>query len=149
MKNSSENFSSTDPSPAGRPRSLALTLLFVLVCAEALLLWAVTIWQIIELLTDTPASLPSAIAILVLLLIASTWVSAIALNVLRHRSWIRGASVTWQLVQIAVAIGAFQGIYARPDIGWALLIPSVVVIVLLFTPSVMAATGAERDNRHD
>ena len=93
--------------------------------------------------------MPSAIAILVLLLIAATWVSAIALNVLRHRSWIRGAAVTWQLVQIAVAFGAFQGMYARPDIGWALLVPSIVVIVLLFVPSVMAATGAERDQHRD
>ena len=49
--------------------------------------------------------------------------------------------MTWQLVQVFVAIGCFQGLYARPDLGWALLIPSVLVIVLLFTRSVLEATS--------
>jgi hypothetical protein len=44
-------------------------------------------------------------------------------------------------VQIFVAIGCFQGLYARPDLGWALLVPSVLVLVLLFTRSVIEATG--------
>jgi hypothetical protein len=43
------------------------------------------------------------------------------------------------LVQLAIAIGAFQGIYAQPAIGWAIVVPSVLVLVLLFTRSVMAA----------
>ncbi|MFT2818020.1 hypothetical protein [Leifsonia sp. A12D58] len=143
-KQSEEQPASARPPESGH-RPTGLKVLFALIVAEALLLWGVVCWQIIELLTDTPASMSSAIAILVILLIAAVWVTAIALNVLRRRSWIRGAAVTWQLVQVAVAIGCFQGIYARPDIGWALLIPSIVVLVLLFTPSVLAATGAERN----
>jgi len=43
-------------------------------------------------------------------------------------------------VQVFIAIGCFQGLYARPDLGWALLVPSVLVIVLLFTRSVIEAT---------
>ena len=147
MRKQSEGQSLPALPPESGPRPTGLKVLFALIVAEAILLWGVVCWQVIELLTETPASVPSAIAILVILLIAAVWVSAIALNVLRHRSWIRGAAVTWQLVQVAVAIGCFQGIYARPDIGWALLIPSIVVLVLLFTPSVLTATGAERTQR--
>lgn len=126
-------------------RPPALILVAIILTLEALLVWAAVAWQVLELLTAEPTSYVSAIALLVVAVIAAVWVSTIALNVLRRRSWVRAAAVTWQLLQIAVAIGAFQGIYARPDVGWALLVPSLVVIVLLFTPRVVAATTREHD----
>ncbi len=125
--------------PDARP-ARALVAVAALLAAEALLLWAAAVWLIIELLSATPTSLASAAAILVLVIIAAVWVSAVALGALRRRPWIRGAAVTWQLVQVAVAVGCFQGLYARPDVGWALLLPSIAVIVLLFTPQVVAET---------
>jgi hypothetical protein len=133
----------------GARRPTAHRLLAVLLAAEALLVWAAVLWQVFELLTTEPTSLASALALLVISLLAAVWVSAIAASVLKHRGWIRGAALTWQLVQIAVAIGSFQGIYARPDIGWALLVPSLAVVILLFTPSVMAATGTARASDPD
>ena len=134
----------SNAAPARRSRSLVAVA--VLLAAEALLLWVAAAWLVLELLTATPASLASAAAILVLVVVAALWVSAVALGALRSRSWIRGAAVTWQLVQAAVAVGCFQGLYARPDLGWALLLPSIAVIVLLFTPQVLAETrpGAAR-----
>jgi hypothetical protein len=136
-----------DPSQGGpgeprrARRSRALTVLAALLAAEAALLWAAVIWLILELLTDQPTSFASAIAILVLTIVAALWVSTIAVATLRARPWIRAAAVTWQLVQVFVAIGCFQGLYARPDLGWALLVPSALVIVLLFTRSVLEATS--------
>jgi hypothetical protein len=67
-------------------------------------------------------------------------VLATAVATLRGRSWIRGAAVTWQVVQIAIAAGCFQGLYARPDLGWALLVPSIIGILLAISPQVVAAT---------
>lgn len=118
----------------------ALVVVAVLLTGEALLIWATLVWLVFELITAIPTSPASAVAILVLVLIAALWVSAIAFNTLRRRSWIRGAALTWQLVQIAIAIGCFQGLYARAEVGWALLVPSFVVISLLFTPPVVAET---------
>lgn len=114
-------------------------LLQVLLFAEAALVIGVAVWFLIELLTQMPASYTSAIAILVIVVIAAVFVSAIALGSLSGRSWIRGAAFTWQVIQLAVAVGCFQGLYARPDIGWALLVPSVIGMVLLVLPSVRAA----------
>ena len=48
--------------------------------------------------------------------------------------------MTIQILQIAVAVGCFQGLVARPDLGWALLIPAIVAGVLALTPSVVRAT---------
>ena len=122
-------------------RSRAHLLLVLLLGAEAALLWAAVIWLILELLTDQPTSFASALAILAIAVIAAAWVTTITVATLRGRSWIRAAAVTWQLVQVFIAIGCFQGFYARPDLGWALLVPSVLVLVLLFTRSVIEATG--------
>lgn len=150
MSNSNSPASEPDPADQGAldaardrgvaRRSPALRLLAVLLFAEAALLIAVTLWFVYELVTDRPTSFASALVLTVLSAIAAVWVSLIAVNTLRGASWIRGAAVTWQILQIAVAVGAFQGFYARPDIGWALLLPAILVIVLLFTKSVMLAT---------
>lgn len=104
---------------------------------------AVAVWFLFELLTAEPASLTSAIAIFVLVVIATAFVTAIAIGALRGSPWIRGAAFTWQLIQLAVAVGAFQGLYARADIGWALLVPSVLVMLLLVTPGVRATFSRE------
>jgi hypothetical protein len=129
--------------PAPRPAATVLVLAGLL-GAEAALLWVGVGWLVIELITTTPTSLAGGVAFLVLGAIAAAWVSAIAVNSLRHRGWIRGAAITWQFVQIAVAVGCFQGLYARPDLGWALLAPALVVLALLFTPTVLAATQTPR-----
>lgn len=126
-----------------RRRPLALVVLAVLLFAEATALAVVTVWLIVAMLTSAPATFGGGVAIIALALAAAAFMFAVAIGSLRSRRWIRGAAVTWQLMQLALALGSFQGILAVPSVGWALLIPAVLVIVLLFTPSVIAATSAE------
>lgn len=129
----------------GTRRSPLVLLLVVLLAAECALLAAATIYLVVELLIATPSSFASAVALLGLTAIAAIWLGVITANVLRGRAWTRGAAITWQVLQGAVAIGCFQGIFAQPAIGWLLLIPALVVLVLLFTPTVVAATGRRDD----
>lgn len=129
--------------PGTRKPGRYLVLVGILI-AEAALLWIALAWQVYQLVTSEPASLPSAIALIVINVLVAVWVSAIAVNAGKGRSWVRGAALSWQLVQIAISIGAFQGVYARPDVGWALLIPSVVVIILLLSPGVISADDRGR-----
>ena len=118
-----------------------MLLLVVLLFMECALLTVATIYLVIELLTATADSLASAVALTVLTAIAAVWLGFIAVNVLRGRAWTRGAAIVWQVLQGAVAIGCFQGIFAQPTVGWLLLVPALVVLVLLFTPPVVAATS--------
>lgn len=106
---------------------------------------AAVVFLVVELLVATPDSYGSAIGILGIAVIAAVFLIAIARGTLLGRPWIRGAALTWQILQIAVAIGCFQGVFARPDLGWALLFPSIIAIILLFTPSVVAATRRRID----
>ena len=102
---------------------------------------AASAFLIFELIVAEPASFASAVALIVLTVLATVWLAVIVVNTLRGNAWVRGAIVVWQVLQIAVAIGSFQGVFARPDVGWLLLVPSIAVLGLLFTPAVVAATA--------
>lgn len=123
------------------PRSPLVHLVVTLLWLECAALAAVTVFLLVELLVATPGSYASAIALAVIALIAAVWLAAIAVNLGRQRAWTRGAAIVWQVLQIAIAVGSLQGPAARPDIGIALLLPAVAVIVLLFTKPVVAATA--------
>lgn len=125
--------------PPTRGARAPLALLSIILFAEAALLAAVLIWLAWELVTEQPTSIATAIALFVVVLIGAVWVTAVAVGSVRRQPWVRGGALTWQVLQIAAALGAFQGLFARPDVGWALLIPAVVAIVLLFTPAVRDA----------
>jgi hypothetical protein len=129
------------PETSGRQgrAPLALLALAAIIALEALGMAVIAIWLIVELLVETPQSLASALALIVLAAVASAFLLAVVLGALRRAGWIRGAVLTWQVVQIAVAIGAFQGTLARPDVGWLLLLPSVGAILLTLSPSVTRA----------
>ncbi|MBF4617246.1 hypothetical protein ITJ44_04060 [Clavibacter sp. VKM Ac-2873] len=121
-------------------RSPAVIVLVVLIALEALGMAGVTALLVVDLLTSTPASLASAVALIALSALAAVFLGGVVRGILRGRSWIRPAAVTWQVLQIAVGVGSLQGADARQDLGWGLIVPSVLVVVLLFTRSVLVAT---------
>jgi hypothetical protein len=125
--------------PRRAPWHPLVVVLAVLLFAECALLTAATAYLLVELLVDVPESYPSAIFLTLLTAGAAGWLGAIAVGVLRRRSWTRGAATVWQVLQGGIAIACFQGIFAQPTIGWLLLVPAILVLVLLFTPPVVAA----------
>lgn len=107
---------------------------------EAALLAVLAGFLVYELAIEVPTSLASALGMIVLTVIASGWLVVVGVGALHAKPWVRAAALTWQVLQLAVAVGSFQGMFARDDIGWILLVPAVLVIALLFTRSVMTAT---------
>jgi hypothetical protein len=134
-----------DGSPVPRKRRPQLAILVVLLFIELLLVSGAAVYLVIELLIDTPVSYASAIAILALTVLAAVWMAIIIRHTLRGRSWTRGATIVWQVLQASVGLGALQGIFARPDVGWPLIILSLATLVMLFTKPVLAATAQEHD----
>jgi hypothetical protein len=126
--------------PIARRRPALLTLLAVVVGVEALALAGVVVWLLLELLTEQPASVATALAFVVLVAIAAVFLGFAAVHTLRAAPWTRAGTLTWQLFQIVIAIGCFQGLVGTPATGWWLLVPAVLALVLLFTPSVVEAT---------
>ena len=135
----------TDPQKSAAPAPsngrMLLAVLTVIVALEALLVLALAVWLLIELLTARPESYPSAVAITVLAFLAAVWAISTAVGLWRRRGWARASALTIQILQLAVAVGCFQGLFARPDLGWALLVPAVVAGVLAVVPAVVRATS--------
>lgn len=127
-----------DFSARRHPAVVVLTVLVFLQCA---LLIAATVFLVVELVIDTPSSYASALALAVLAAIGAVFLGILAAGILRGQPWVRGGVVTAQILQIAVAVGMFQGFYARPDLGWLLLAPAIVALLLLFSKPVVAATA--------
>ncbi|MBO1737104.1 hypothetical protein [Leifsonia sp. TF02-11] len=120
-----------------------LIVLAVILALEALLVTGLALWLLYDLLTLTPQSYTTAIAITLLVAIGAAWVIVTFVGILRLHAWARASTVTIQILMVAVAVGSFQGLVARPDVGWALLIPAVVAFVLALAPSVVRATARE------
>jgi hypothetical protein len=131
--------SSVDPGGNAVRRPVLLVVLAVIVGAEAIMMAGVVIWLVLELLTTRPAAIETAVAILVLAAIAAVFLGFVSVHLLRASAWTRAATLTWQLFQIVIAIGCFQGIVGSPDLGWFLLVPALFALVLLFSPPIVAA----------
>ena len=121
-----------------------LIALSVVVFAECAFLGLATIYLVIEILAGASGSVLSAVALAVLAAVATIWLGFIAANILRGRAWVRGATLTWQVFQVVIAVGCFQGLFANATVGWALLVAAVAAVALLFSRPVVAAT-ANRD----
>jgi len=128
-----------------RPKNVLLTTVAVIIFAEAALLAAATVYLIMGLLVARADSVPSAVALTILTLVATIWVALIGAHTLRGRPWIRGGAITWQVLQALVGVSEMQGATGNVLIGLLLIIPAVVVVVLLFTKPVVEATTRRAD----
>ncbi|MFZ7089037.1 hypothetical protein [Curtobacterium sp. RRHDQ10] len=122
----------------GPLRSRALLVLVVIVGLEFLAVAAVTIVLLVDLLVTPPAVVANGIAIVVLAAVAALWLAFMVIGLVRSRPWVRSGIIVWQFLQIAIAVGAFQGVFREPAIGWALLVPALLALVLVFSKSVTA-----------
>ena len=111
-----------------------LKVLVAITGAETLAVAAFLIFGIIDILTGNERSLALSAALDALIAGFVIWGALITKGLWQLKSWARSSSIFWQSAQLAIAWESFQGgETARPDIAWLLIIPSVVVLVLMFT----------------
>lgn len=126
-------------------RPAALWLLTALLALEFLGVGALAVTLLIETLTSPTATFGAGIALTIVAFVAAAWLAAIVVGTLRGQAWIRAAAIVWQVLQVAVGIGALQGQVAQPEWGWPLIVLAALVFALLFAKSVVAATSGRRD----
>ena len=126
-------------------RPALLWLLIVLLTVEFFGIAALALVLLIETLTAPTASVGGGIALTVIGLVAAAWLAAIVVGTLRGQAWIRAAAIVWQVLQVAVGVGALQGQFAQPVWGWPLIVLAAVVLLLLFTKPVVTLTSGRRD----
>jgi uncharacterized membrane protein YhaH (DUF805 family) len=131
---------------AKKTRPLGLQFVLAILGVEFAVLVSLVITYVVATLSGEVKSLPTMLALAALGLVLAVWL-AFTIKALRDgRRWARNAAIFWQLVQLTVAWGSFTGQFANWGIGVGLILPSVAVIVLLFTKSVFAATQGEIPN---
>uniref|UniRef100_A0A942T8J9 Uncharacterized protein n=1 Tax=Neobacillus citreus TaxID=2833578 RepID=A0A942T8J9_9BACI len=139
----------TTPADSATPdrRSPAFTALLVVVGLEFLALAATTVVLLVELVVSPASSIASGIALTVLAAIAALWLGALFVGLRRRRPWVRSGIIVWQVLQGALAIGAFQGVFRVAWVGWVLLVPALLGITLVLSRSVTAALVRPDDDR--
>lgn len=137
----------TGPAPAAG-RAPAVRALLAIVGLEALALVALTVVLAFESVTAPSSSLASAIALTLLTAIAALWLVSMVVGLRNGRPWVRSGIIVWQVMQGALAIGAFQGVFRVAWVGWLLLVPALLGLTLVLSRQVTAAF-VRRDDETD
>lgn len=117
------------------------------VALQAAALFAAVALYAVELITGGAQSPAMAAFIMATAAVIGAALAYCARAIHRGKRRARGPIVTWQIFLITVGIPLTQG--GTPWIGALILAVAVATLVLLFTPKVMAHTGAVREKPRD
>jgi hypothetical protein len=130
-----------------RPTGLKIIIGIVLI--EGLVLAYLAAQLLVGILVGESRSLPTTLSLFAIVALTAAAVLFFAYGLFQGKRWARSAALFWQLIQLAIASGSFTGQFGSNAIGWGLIIPSVIVLVLLFTKPVVAATMRGLDPEKD
>ena len=116
-------------------------MLIIILTGEFLAVAALAVVSVVLLAGGASGDFASGVALAIVIVLAAIGLGATVVGAIRGQSWIRAAAIVWQVLQVAVGIGALQGAVAQPVYGWPLIIVAVVAFILLFTRPVVAATS--------
>lgn len=119
----------TDPEITARGLR-SLRILRLILSLEALVMAGIAAFYLYEMVTDQPESWATAIALFVLIVLATVWIVVIAVSARNIDRFLRGPAVLWQVLQIAIGVGAVQP-PAQIGVALALFIPSIAALVFL------------------
>ena len=122
---------------AGAKRPAAISVVALIVAAEATALLVAAGWYAVQLLTGAPVlSFWGAVFTLALLLSFSAGLFAVGHFLFRGYRWPRAGALVAQLFVLTIGVPTLTGGYVAA--GLAMVIPAVTGIVLLFRKSVIS-----------
>lgn len=126
-----------------------LIAVIVIVALEASVLAFFGVQLGLGILAGESRAFTTAIALFAMVAAAAAWLFYVAFSLTRAKRWARSAALFWQLVMLAIASGSFTGQFGSQAIGWALVAPAAVVLILVFTKPVVESTleGADPEDR--
>lgn len=106
------------------------------IALQSLVIWGLSVWALVLLVTEPALSFVSALFLIGLLLAAGLWSSNIAIGLLRQRRWAHTPALVFQLLVASIGVASFTGEFGDAVIGALLLVPATVTFILLFSRSV-------------
>jgi hypothetical protein len=108
---------------------------------EALVLFVATVAIVWGMTTSQAGALLTNSALVVLTLSAGVWLTFAGMAITKGKRWARSAGVFWQLIQLAIALGTFEASLLG---GFAIALPSLAVLLTLFSSEVVKATSESK-----
>ncbi len=116
-----------------RPRSA--TVAGGILLLEAVGMVAVAIWITVSALGEAIEHLGGSLFLAVICLATAVFLLQAGRGMLNAAAWSRSAAVVWQVLQVGVALGTYNGAEGPVPIALLLFIPSLVVLILVFRRS--------------
>ena len=141
------NAAASHPTPEpvnGGARPLGATVIAAILLLEALGLLSAAGWYLYGLLNSNPTSLGGAIFTMVFLVVLAVWLLLVGSKLNAGYRWTRSAALVFQLFMVVIAVPTLSA--GIVGIGFALLLPAAVVVLLLFTKPVLAHTSRTADS---
>jgi hypothetical protein len=114
-------------------KPVQLKLLVAITGLETLAVATALAVGVISVVLGQEKNLGMGVALDVLIAGFVVWGFVITKGIWQLKSWAKSSSIFWQTAQLAIAYESFQGANANPAIAWALIVPSVTALVLMFT----------------
>lgn len=104
-----------------------------LAAAEALTSAAVTLYFLYGLLSGQEKSLQMILGIIILMIAATSFLTAATFNLIKGKRWARSGIVFWQILQISIGWGSLGGENENVPVAIAIFASSAIVTIMLFT----------------
>lgn len=128
-----------------RPKAvLALTVVLFL---EAAAMLGIAVWTVVTAFGESSDHLVASLFLAAIAAGASAFLWQAGRGMLAGRSWSRSATVVWQVLQMGVAFGTYNGAEGPVPIALALLVPAIVALVLVFRQSVRDWVADDHEQR--
>lgn len=130
---------------ADRPReATALAILLLLEAAGMLVLAG---WLVFEAIVLDRTQLGATLFLAALAAGSAFFLLQAGRGVLDGRSWSRSATVVWQVLQVGIAVGTYNGAEGPVPLALALFVPAVVALVLVFRKPTREWLARERQQQ--
>lgn len=125
-------------------RPTAAGALAVVLFLEAAALVAVAVWLTIVAVGEGGRSLGATVFLAVLAVGAAFFLLQAGRGVLDGRAWSRAATIVWQVLQMGVSFGTYNGAEGPVPLALTMLVPAIVGLVLVFSRPVRTWLAQER-----
>jgi len=136
-----------DAALSERPRAAGI--LAIIVFAEAVAILGVGVWWVVTSLGSDGRDLAAGLFFAACLVGLAFFLLQAGRGVLDGRSWSRAAVVLWQILQIGIAVGTFNGAEGPVPLALAMFLPALVALIIVFRRPTREWLARERQEKLD
>lgn len=126
-----------------RPRAAAI--LAIIVFVEAVTVLGVAIWSVVTVIGGEAREVTAGLFWGACLVGLAFFLLQAGRAVLDGRSWSRAAVVVWQVLQLGISFGTFDGAEGPVPLALAMFVPALAALIIVFRRPTREWLARERD----